>query len=82
MDVFYAEESPADYLDAAMLSVLQIHMEESSGDILAFLTGQEEIEALAALLNEKARLLPLTYDKVSCRNDQRERFLSLPTISI
>lgn len=64
VDVFYAEESPADYLDAAMLSVLQIHMEESSGDILAFLTGQEEIEALAALLNEKARLLPLTYDKL------------------
>lgn len=33
-------------------------MEEAPGDILVFLTGQEEIDALGQLLEEKARQLP------------------------
>jgi ATP-dependent RNA helicase DHX8/PRP22 len=33
-------------------------LEEGPGDILAFLTGQEEIESLERLIQERARLLP------------------------
>jgi ATP-dependent RNA helicase DHX8/PRP22 len=33
-------------------------VEEAPGDILVFLTGQEEIDALGQLLEEKARQLP------------------------
>ena len=33
-------------------------MEEGPGDILAFLTGQEEIESLERLIHERARLFP------------------------
>ena len=40
----------ADYLDAAVVSVLQIHVSQPMGDILVFLTGQEEIETAQELL--------------------------------
>jgi ATP-dependent RNA helicase DHX8/PRP22 len=33
-------------------------MEEASGDILVFLTGQEEIESMERLLRERAAYLP------------------------
>ncbi|RRT59412.1 hypothetical protein B296_00016058, partial [Ensete ventricosum] len=35
-----------------------IHLEEASGDILAFLTGQEEIESVERLVHERIRQLP------------------------
>ena len=40
----------ADYLDAAVVSVLQIHVSQPQGDILVFLTGQEEIETAQEML--------------------------------
>lgn len=36
----------------------QIHLEEGPGDILAFLTGQEEIEAVERLVHERIHQLP------------------------
>ena len=39
-------------------------MEEGPGDILAFLTGQEEIESLERLIQERARLLPPDSSKI------------------
>ena len=45
MEIFYTPEPERDYLEAAIRTVIQIHMcEEEEGDILLFLTGQEEIE--------------------------------------
>ncbi|KAK6639603.1 Pre-mRNA-splicing factor ATP-dependent RNA helicase dhx15 [Polyplax serrata] len=45
VEIFYTPEPEKDYLEAAIRTVIQIHMcEEISGDILLFLTGQEEIE--------------------------------------
>ena len=32
-------------MDAALTTILQIHADEAPGDVLVFLTGQEEIEA-------------------------------------
>ena len=40
----------ADYLDAAVVSILQIHVTQPQGDILVFLTGQEEIETANEML--------------------------------
>ena len=34
----------ADYLHAAVVTTLQIHVTQPPGDVLIFLTGQEEIE--------------------------------------
>ncbi|XP_041476323.1 putative pre-mRNA-splicing factor ATP-dependent RNA helicase PRP1 [Lytechinus variegatus] len=45
VEIFYTPEPERDYLEAAIRTVVQIHMcEEVEGDILLFLTGQEEIE--------------------------------------
>ena len=39
-----AQEPERDYLEAAIRTVVQIHVCEPPGDILVFLTGEEEIE--------------------------------------
>ncbi|KAH3758803.1 pre-mRNA-splicing factor ATP-dependent RNA helicase DEAH10 [Pelomyxa schiedti] len=58
VELFYTPEAEPDYLDAVLITVLQIHLEEPPGDILVFLTGKEEIEATEKLLEEKAEKLP------------------------
>lgn len=40
----HPQEPERDYLEAAIRTVVQIHLCEPPGDILLFLTGEEEIE--------------------------------------
>ncbi|KAF9919107.1 putative ATP-dependent RNA helicase dhr2 [Lobosporangium transversale] len=51
-------EPQSDYVDSALVTAFQIHQEEAPGDILIFLTGQEEIENLEKLIEEYATDLP------------------------
>ncbi len=44
MEIFYTQEPERDYLEAGIRTVVQIHSCEPPGDILVFLTGEEEIE--------------------------------------
>lgn len=44
VETFYTPEPEPDYLEAAIRTVLMIHQAEDAGDILVFLTGEEEIE--------------------------------------
>ncbi|KAK4175900.1 putative Pre-mRNA-splicing factor ATP-dependent RNA helicase PRP43 [Triangularia setosa] len=44
VEIFYTPEPERDYVEAAVRTVLQIHAVEPEGDILLFLTGEEEIE--------------------------------------
>lgn len=46
----FPQAPEADYLDAAVVSVLQIHVTQPPGDVLVFLTGQEEIESAQEML--------------------------------
>jgi pre-mRNA-splicing factor ATP-dependent RNA helicase DHX16 len=56
--IYYTKAPEADYLDAAMISVLQIHLTQPlPGDILVFLTGQEEIETVQEALQERIKSL-------------------------
>ena len=57
VDVHYTAQPEANYLAAAITTVFQIHITQGKGDILVFLTGQEEIEAAEANLQETARKL-------------------------
>lgn len=41
-----------------MFCITQIHLEEGPGDVLVFLTGQEEIESVERLIQERLRQLP------------------------
>lgn len=44
VEIFYTQQPERDYLEAAIRTVVQIHSCEPPGDILVFLTGEEEIE--------------------------------------
>ncbi|KZP24231.1 P-loop containing nucleoside triphosphate hydrolase protein [Athelia psychrophila] len=44
VEVFYTQEPEPDYVEAAIRTVLMIHRAEDEGDVLLFLTGEEEIE--------------------------------------
>lgn len=46
----YLKAPVSDYLDNALMTVLQIHLTEPAGDVLLFLTGQEEIDTAAGIL--------------------------------
>jgi len=54
VEVYYTPEYQKDYLDSAMRTVLQIHATEDEGDILLFLTGEDEIEDAVAKLSLEA----------------------------
>ncbi|CAJ1850627.1 unnamed protein product [Sphenostylis stenocarpa] len=55
VEILYAKQPESDYLDAALITVLQIHLTEPEGDILLFLTGQEEIDFACQSLYEKMK---------------------------
>ncbi|KAK9798519.1 hypothetical protein WJX73_006705 [Symbiochloris irregularis] len=55
VDILYTKAPEADYLTAAVTTALTIHVREPAGDILIFLTGQEEIEAAEELLKQRTR---------------------------
>ncbi|XP_056313199.1 ATP-dependent RNA helicase DHX33 [Danio aesculapii] len=61
IQIYYTKQPQSDYLQAALVSIFQIHQEApSSHDILVFLTGQEEIEALARTCRDISKHLPDT----------------------
>lgn len=57
VEVLYTREPEMDYLAAALDSVIQIHVSEPEGDILVFLTGQEEIDTSCEALFERMKAL-------------------------
>ncbi|MCJ1250322.1 DEAH-box ATP-dependent RNA helicase prp22 [Trapelia coarctata] len=57
VEIMYSREPESDYLDAALVTVMQIHLTEPPGDILLFLTGQEEIDTSCEILFERMKAL-------------------------
>uniref|UniRef100_A0A4W4FTD6 Probable ATP-dependent RNA helicase DHX35 n=1 Tax=Electrophorus electricus TaxID=8005 RepID=A0A4W4FTD6_ELEEL len=57
VDIFYTLSPVPDYVKATVETVLKIHETEDDGDVLAFLTGQEEVETVVCMLQEQARTL-------------------------
>ena len=58
VDIFYTKAPEANYMEAVAVTVLQIHVTQPlPGDILVFLTGQEEIETTMEILQERTRKL-------------------------
>ncbi|XP_043946393.1 probable ATP-dependent RNA helicase DHX35 [Protopterus annectens] len=57
VDIFYTLSPVPDYVKATAETVMKIHQNEGDGDILAFVTGQEEVETVVSMLIEQARLL-------------------------
>lgn len=57
VEVLYTKEPENDYLDASLITVMQIHLREPPGDVLLFLTGQEEIDTACEILYERMKSL-------------------------
>uniref|UniRef100_A0A672RFN0 ATP-dependent RNA helicase DHX33 n=1 Tax=Sinocyclocheilus grahami TaxID=75366 RepID=A0A672RFN0_SINGR len=59
IQIYYTKQPQSDYLQAALVSIFQIHQEApASHDILVFMTGQEEIEVLARTCRDISKHLP------------------------
>ena len=70
VDIFYTAEPQESYLDAAITTVLQVHCDEEPGDVLVFLTGQDEIEATERMIRDRAAALPA--------DDTRQELIIVP----
>ncbi|XP_050936537.1 probable pre-mRNA-splicing factor ATP-dependent RNA helicase DEAH9 isoform X2 [Cucumis melo] len=55
VQIFYLEEPVSDYVQSAVSTVLSIHEQEPPGDILVFLTGQDDIDAAVQLIVEEGQ---------------------------
>ena len=57
VDIHYSLDPVPDYLKATVETVMKIHHNEKEGDVLAFLTGQEEVDRVVQMLIDEARQL-------------------------
>ena len=44
VEILYTREPETDYLDASLITVMQIHLTEPPGDVLVFLTGKSSVD--------------------------------------
>ena len=53
VDIQYSRSPCEDYVDSSVRQVLAIHVSQPTGDILVFMTGQEDIEVTCELIAER-----------------------------
>ncbi|KAI8602961.1 hypothetical protein EDD21DRAFT_55430 [Dissophora ornata] len=53
VDVMFSKVPCEDYVDSAVKQVLAIHLGQPAGDILVFMTGQEDIEITCQVVSER-----------------------------
>ena len=58
IDIFYALDPLPDFVKATIETIKKIHHSEPAGDVLAFLTGQDDIDVVVHALINEARQLP------------------------
>ena len=51
--IAFADEMPKQYIEACVDLALDLHLDEDEGDVLVFLTGQEDIEKAVKMIAEK-----------------------------
>ena len=56
MDILFSKTPCEDYVDSAVKQALQIHLTHPAGDILIFMTGQEDIEVTCQVIRGKPNL--------------------------
>ena len=54
VEIFYTPEPERDYVEAAVRTAINIHQHESQGDVLVFLTGEQEIEDVCTRIRLEA----------------------------
>ena len=58
IDIFYSLDQVPDFVQATVETIKKIHYNEPAGDILAFLTGQDDIDIVVRALITEARQQP------------------------
>lgn len=66
VELYYSPEPQQDYLQASIQTVLYIHKEEGEGDILVFLTGEEEILQACRQITRGAQQYGLEAGTLQC----------------
>ncbi|KAI0755199.1 P-loop containing nucleoside triphosphate hydrolase protein [Daedaleopsis nitida] len=56
--IYHTSSSQPDYVDAALRTFFQVHTDQTTGDVLIFLPGQEDIESLGKSIQLYASQLP------------------------
>jgi len=64
VEIFYTQRPEQDYLQAAIKTCVNIHKDDKEGDILLFLTGEEEIENACLQIREDCKALGDTVGKL------------------
>uniref|UniRef100_A0A915E1G8 RNA helicase n=1 Tax=Ditylenchus dipsaci TaxID=166011 RepID=A0A915E1G8_9BILA len=67
VEMFYTKVAVPDYVQATIDKVLSLHASEGHGDILAFLTGQDEVEKACEKLRTEASKMKRDKDKLMLR---------------
>ncbi|KAJ6536614.1 P-loop containing nucleoside triphosphate hydrolase protein, partial [Mycena vulgaris] len=62
--IYHSAQGQTDYVDAALRTFFQIHVDQPPGDVLIFLPGQEDIESLEKSIELFARQLPAGHPEV------------------
>ncbi|XP_021809599.1 probable pre-mRNA-splicing factor ATP-dependent RNA helicase DEAH4 [Prunus avium] len=57
VEIVYSHERPISYLESSLATALDIHMKEGEGDVLIFMTGQDDIDKLVSKLEDRVRSL-------------------------
>jgi len=78
VQAFYSESPVPDYMKAAVETVIKIHEIQPEGDILVFLTGQEQVETAARMLKQYGRDLNEGSHMLSSEGVSRLRIHVLP----
>ena len=58
VDIYFTPKPEREYVEAAIRTVIQIHLLEDPGDILLFLTGEQEIMDTCDRLEEEQASFP------------------------
>ncbi|KAJ6771504.1 ATP-DEPENDENT RNA HELICASE [Salix koriyanagi] len=57
VEIMYSEESPKSYIESSLRTAMDIHVREPEGDVLIFMTGQDDIEKLVSKLEDRVQSL-------------------------
>ncbi|XP_006664827.1 probable pre-mRNA-splicing factor ATP-dependent RNA helicase DEAH4 [Oryza brachyantha] len=57
VEKFYSTERPTNYIESSLRTAIDIHVKESPGDVLIFMTGKDDIDKMVAKLEERIKNL-------------------------
>jgi ATP-dependent RNA helicase DHX8/PRP22 len=58
VEINFSKDPVSDYVEESLTTIQEIHLTQPPGDILVFLTGQEEIDTSCEILHERMKKLP------------------------